>query len=368
MNSYISNHSEEQKSFQTIFAYIIKKGKVTRREIQRETNYSWGSVSSVVSLLIDKKYVIETESVHSEVGRGTTFIIPNGKKYVSIGVDINAIGFSMDVIGIDGSRKYSESFPNEGNNKEYITEMLFLAINKGLEFTKDKFEVISIGVSCQGRVSNHELYELYPFGKEAYNLNIKKLVEDKYRIFTYVDHDTNCFLEDYRFNHDSGKSVTCIARVVSGIGFSINTVNGVFNDTFPIDFGHMIVQPIDGALCICGRRGCLEAYSSSTGIISRAGVNKFSIIDQNRNKYRKYLDDAAFYLGIAAINIERTFDPDEIVFTGEVLNNDPEFFAKLVKTFNERKYYDTTEIKYISDLSASYGVARLAFQAKIIKL
>ena len=130
----------------------------------------------------------------------------------------------------------------------------------------------------------------------------------------------------------------------------------------------MIVQPIDGALCICGRRGCLEAYSSSTGIINRAGVNKFSIINQNRDKYRQYLNDAAFYLGIAAINIERTFDPQEIVFTGEVLNNDPIFFSTLVDTFNERKYYDTTEIKYISDLSASYGVARLAFQAKMIKL
>ena len=60
MNNYINHHSEEQKSFQTIFAYIIKKGKVTRREIQRDTQYSWGSGSSVVSLLIEKKYVIET--------------------------------------------------------------------------------------------------------------------------------------------------------------------------------------------------------------------------------------------------------------------------------------------------------------------
>ena len=68
MNNYINHHSEEQKSFQTIFAYIIKKGKVTRREIQRDTQYSWGSVSSVVSLLIEKKYVIETETIHKEVG------------------------------------------------------------------------------------------------------------------------------------------------------------------------------------------------------------------------------------------------------------------------------------------------------------
>ena len=35
------------------------------------------------------------------------------------------------------------------------------------------------------------------------------------------------------------------------------------------EFGHMTVEP-DGALCLCGNRGCLEAYSSATAILRMA--------------------------------------------------------------------------------------------------
>ena len=367
MENYIDRHNDSQKSFKTIFAYILKKGKTTRREIQNDTNYSWSSVSSVVSVLLNQGLVYEAESSKGKVGRGTSFIVPNGNKYVSIGVDINSTVFSLEVVGIDGSRKYEEKFSYDKKSKAYLLEKLYQAIDSGLAFSKGKYKVISIGVSCQGHVLNHSTFEYFPFCEdELRNLNIKELLESKYYIYTFVEHDTKCIMEDYKTNIDQSDKSVCVCRVVSGIGFAIYLNGQPLEDNIgPVDFGHIIVQP-DGALCRCGQKGCLEAYASTTGLTKRAGLTDFSIIQNNRDKYRNLLNDAGYYLGITAANLRRIFDVDSIVFTGIVIENDDEMMRIVKETCMQYVYGAKTQIKYIKDLSAAYGAARLAFMEKNI--
>ena len=73
ISTYIDHHNNTQKSFKKIFAFIIKKGKTTRRDIQKYTDYSWSSVSSVVSVLINNGYVFETDTINNGVGRNASY-------------------------------------------------------------------------------------------------------------------------------------------------------------------------------------------------------------------------------------------------------------------------------------------------------
>ena len=57
--------------------------------------------------------------------------------------------------------------------------------------------------------------------------------------------------------------ITLGTGVGSGIVIDGKVVYG--NDGFAGEVGHTIVQP-EGRLCGCGRRGCVETYSSATGI------------------------------------------------------------------------------------------------------
>lgn len=366
MDNYIDHHNDTQKSFKNIFAYILEKGKTTRREIQKDTNYSWSSVSSVVSVLINKGLVYETESIHYKVGRGTSYIVPNGNKFVSIGVDMNSIGFSLIVIGIDGDKKYEEKFDYKENTKEYTLNLLLEVINKGIQFAKDKYTVVCIGVSCQGHVDvpTHSTLEKFPFCQDIENFNVKEFVENKFHIYTYVEHDTRCVLEDFRVHYNEIPLPVCIFRVVSGIGFAITVNDQMFDEPlWPVDFGHMIVHP-NGEICSCGKKGCLEAYASTTGICRRAGVKDFSIIDSNRDKYRDILNDAGYYLGVAAANMIRIFGARNIILTGKAINNDATLIAKIISAYKQYEPEERAKIIYIDDLSPSYGVARLAFKEK----
>ena len=58
----------------------------------------------------------------------------------------------------------------------------------------------------------------------------------------------------------------------TGVGSGI-VVNGQMvygSDGFAGELGHMIVRPREGRVCGCGRKGCLEAYCSATGVARSA--------------------------------------------------------------------------------------------------
>ena len=105
------------------------------------------------------------------------------------------------------------------------------------------------------------------------------------------------------------------------------------------EFGHMIVQP-GGELCGCGQRGCLERYCSATYMALRAEkqiyeggresslaavlAEKRSLDARDINDARKagdalaaeVWDRAAYYIGLACVNICRILDPQQVVLTG----------------------------------------------------
>ena len=61
----------------------------------------------------------------------------------------------------------------------------------------------------------------------------------------------------------------------TGVGSGI-VVNGQLvygHDGFAGELGHVIMRRHNGRLCGCGRTGCLEAYTSATGVARTARVS-----------------------------------------------------------------------------------------------
>jgi hypothetical protein len=89
-----------------IFIIILNKKQTTRREIEYETGFSWGTVSSNIAFLLEKGYIVEEKSEQSgNVGRSTYTLKPASEGIVSIGLDINRSGLSCEVVGLDSAVK-----------------------------------------------------------------------------------------------------------------------------------------------------------------------------------------------------------------------------------------------------------------------
>ena len=131
------------------------------------------------------------------------------------------------------------------------------------------------------------------------------------------------------------------------------------------ELGHVVIQ-VDGEQCSCGRKGCLEAYSSATALI-RDGkkamrLNKRSLLwklspevdlldartifdgaKQGDELANKVIDNYVKYLGEGILNICNTFRPNVVVLSGGVANAGPFLFDKINKSLNfirfKKKYF-----------------------------
>lgn len=112
-------------------------------------------------------------------------------------------------------------------------------------------------------------------------------------------------------------------RGYTGVGGAV-VLNGELLDGergWAGEFGHTVVQP-DGALCRCGRRGCLEAYISHHSLREQAGLGADVLIDELVDALAVSSDRAEVIgtigraLGLAVANALNVLDVSTVVLSG----------------------------------------------------
>lgn len=145
------------------------------------------------------------------------------------------------------------------------------------------------------------------------------------------------------------------------------------------EIGHMVIVP-NGRLCGCGKKGCVEAYASKTGIgafireqislgrdcylkkdVMKIGSPPLSssrieeAINADDPVTTEAVKDAQYYLGLLTANLVNTLDPDVIVFGGglvEQLGND---FLKPIRKIAKVHYLQQKHADRIQIVPATLG-------------
>lgn len=128
----------------------------------------------------------------------------------------------------------------------------------------------------QGTLDRNAEISLYTnFFKDWTNVPLVKFFEEKFSVPTYLYHDPECLLTYHLANDPRlyGKKNGIMIRIDDGIGMALLTNDALYEPTgnTSCELGLTIVVP-DGAVCSCGKRGCLEAYGSLRGIKSLCHV------------------------------------------------------------------------------------------------
>ena len=158
------------------------------------------------------------------------------------------------------------------------------------------------------------------------------------------------------------------------------------------ELGHVIVS-IDGPLCHCGNRGCLEALTSRWAIerdirlavkagrntiVTKLNDGKLDMIksrilkealSKNDAVVKSVMTKAARVLGKSAVSLNHTFNPQAIIFGGGVIKACGHFILPIVaKEINADlffKKFNTCKIlpSRLGDDAVLLGAARLAQQS-----
>ena len=358
-SKFLTKDRQKQRNLSDILRFILDKGSTTRRQIERETGFSWGAVSESVAELLSRGYISESMPTEKSVGRTSTVLSARGDKIASIGLDINTTGITARVIGFDLVRLWRSAIPFTAKTEEELFTDAIALCSEAVSFCEGKYKIFSIGIAIQGKVDTDNGISMYFPNLPWESVNVREMFEDRFGVPTTVEHDPKCLL--IAKEHRESFRDAILLRIDNGIGLSVIQDGKILGDFGRMEIGHTLAVS-GGTLCTCGKRGCLEAYSSIVGIERRLGKSFDAILTDGAPDI---FTEATEHLAVAIYNLCMLFSPEKIILTGK-LSEEASYTEPLIKRLCEL-VSDETDIEIDNNISASFGAALVSIRAAIKK-
>lgn len=197
----------------------------------------------------------------------------NSKPY-SIGIDIGGTNTVFGIVDRNGKVIAKDSIKTKGYKdfNSYL-DVLYNSLSKLIKENEAEGKIVGIGIGAPG--ANYHTGEIV----NAANLNwgehlpIAWLVSEKFGgLPVTVTNDANAAtMGEMVYGAARGMKDFMMITLGTGVGSGIVS-NGKLiygHDGLAGELGHVIVDK-KGRQCGCGRKGCLETYCSSTGVVRTA--------------------------------------------------------------------------------------------------
>lgn len=247
----------------------------------------------------------------------------------AIGVDIGGTKILSAVIDKEGNIIKSLRVPSEGKEgREKILSHLYEAIEGVLS---NDIEGIGIGTAGQVDPDTGTIVTATPNLKDWAGTQLKNIIEERFKIPTYVDNDGNvAALGEWWAGGGKGARCLLCLTIGTGIGSGIVYNGKVFRGAKGVgaELGHMSIK-YDGVKCNCGGIGCIEAYASGPALIRKIQEKGKSIMTPEEvQRYAESgdkivleaIEEIGTLLGYAIVSFINIFNPDIILLSGGVSN------------------------------------------------
>lgn len=328
----------------TLLAAIRKASPIARIDLSEATGISRATVTTVTAELLRAGLIAEVadESDKSGRGRPRVDLKIDGTAHFIAGVKVANRSFSLVLIDFEGQQLAETEFPLA--QSVFEPDGLAAALQRGLgalmgSVGKVVSDLSGVGIGLAGIVDVHHGLVHWSPSLSKRNVHLQAKIEDTLGVPVFLDNDANLVaMAEKQFGVGRTAKDFIVVTIESGVGMGIVINNEIYRGTrgCGAEFGHTKVQ-LDGALCRCGQRGCLEAYVADYALLREAQLLDTNISDhssdqQIENLLKKAQDGDAlasnivnragrmFAMGLA--NIVNIFDPELIILAGERMQFD----------------------------------------------
>lgn len=301
---------------QTLTALLdgIASGCTSRRQLQSRTGFSWGSVSSYISLLEEAGAIepIPPEPAAGRAGRTVRYRIAP-RNFLCLGMELKPAAIETVLGTLDGRILVRRLFPAGGvldnRNLEFLVRRAFAETAAAAGVTPERIGGVVFSVT--GAADMRRLRWL----RSPHNPGISDCDFGRFRDLLpengilALEHD---ILSKARavLNHlGNPPGVNLFLHVGDGIGMAVERDGAFFTGSrgFAGEIGHIPLYPPDSRNperrpCSCGQFNCLETF-----LPGRSGELP---IDQ--------LETLLLQLGVTAVNL---CDPDRLILGGETIES-----------------------------------------------
>lgn len=311
-------------------------------------------------------------------------------KEYAFGIDLGGTTAKVGLFTTSGALIDKWEVPTDTSNKgEHILGNLAAAIHEKMEekeLAADQIEGVGIGVP--GPVQDASVVpivcaNLGGWGQQNVAATLSGLLGG---IPVKVGNDANvAALGEIWMGTAKGCRSAVMVTLGTGVGGGVIVNGQVIDGAHGAggEIGHITVSRTETAVCGCGKRGCLEQYSSATGVVRC--MNK--LLDENPDEpcvlrgtdfaakdvfdaaragdklAQREVDEMAGMLGMALANIAATADPEMFLLGGGVSRAGDILLDAVTSHFKEYAFSScrATPIKQASlgNDAGIYGAVRL---------
>ncbi|WP_369468568.1 ROK family protein [Enterococcus faecalis] len=338
-----------------ILNVIYPERPISRIDIAHKTGITPATVSFLTGIMIDKNLLYELGESQNETikaGRRKILLDISQEHSFFIGAEISESFYSY-VLTDNTGKIISKKIYSINISEMFCTSDIF--IKNLLSFYKSLTVPISaIGIALPGHYNKSSQIITNNFKWSNFDLN--KII-DSIKIPIFFDNNVNCMALAERFFYSKKNENFIFFHIGRGIHCSYFYNDDIFSkENFLIgEIGHTVVN-LDGQLCECGKRGCLQTYTSETWLLKSAQLiyrNSTStflhqLVDTETDisiemilvaydlgdpAILKLVETALNYIALTLNNLNMILDSSKLFLHGKIFNNES-IFQRLSQLLN----------------------------------
>ncbi len=328
----------------TLLAAIREQSPIARIDLAEQTGISRATVTTVTAELMRAGLIVEVAAESDNMGRGRPRVDLkiDGSCHLIAGIKVATRSLSLVLIDFEGKQQTEVDFPTSAEVFEPTD--LAQTLRDGLDTLmaqvgKTISDLSGVGIGLAGIVDVENGFVHWSPSLSTRNVSLQSTIEDTLGVPVFLDNDANLVaMAEKRFGVGRTAKDFIVVTIENGVGMGIVINNEIYRGTrgCGAEFGHTKVH-LDGALCRCGQRGCLEAYVADYALLREAQLLAGSgVVGTPDQQIEALLQKAQkgdpiasnivnragrmFAMGLA--NIVNIFDPQLIILAGERMQFD----------------------------------------------
>ncbi len=395
--------SVRENNLSLVTNLIREAGSISRADLVRNTNLSATTVSSLATQLLSSGYIFESTKGASSGGRPPVMLEFDFKFRHVIGVDMGSTHLSLVAMDLKSEVAASRRCAFDVINDPQGTTQKIIELLRSIldELQLPIHRILGIGIGVPSPIEGEKLDRLSPIILPKWSgFDLIGQLQSVFPLPIYMDNDANAGALAIKW-WGIGRDCANLAyiKIGTGVGCGLVINHKIYRGTGGAagEIGHTIVD-IDGPLCRCGNRGCLESLVSIPKILARVSsqsVHPGSVSTDTSNQingiaaesysqlaleslmarslagdpiYIDAIESMGIYLGIAIANLLNLFNPELVVLGGDIFTVGQRLVEPLQRTI---KRYAVAKVAHEARISlmpldsdtVAVGAATLAIQA-----
>ncbi|WP_121068074.1 ROK family transcriptional regulator [Chachezhania antarctica] len=327
---------QKQNGRLQVFEAIRQAGRIARIDIAKQIGASPATVTAIAAELLGKglieEVVPEDHPVETRRGRPRVALKVRGEAHLIAGAKVARRTISTTIVDFEGNEVASHVAPLDQPSMdartlaETIRDALAQACGKaGLSVS----DISGVGIGLAGLVDAQKRFVHWSPSLNRRSVAMGAILDECFGCPVFLDNDANLVAKaEQLFGVGRGIPNFIVITLEHGVGMGIVIKNELYRGArgCGAEIGHTKVQ-LDGALCQCGQRGCLEAYVGDYALLREANIMSHdgpkSSLDalwqaaQNGDAVaRAIFERARRMLALGMANVINLFDPEMIILAG----------------------------------------------------